>query len=470
MTDPSPDPTTDPSASGVRTLAPDEVPDFLRDELFSPDRELPIVAITSSRQTGAPWLDPERLASRLEGRAIVLALDTGETTWALSDTLPERMDVYGGATRIWWPGLTEQSDPVDHPLLFARTRRDGDRVFRRVLGLVHPAALDGLEVTPWERVAAAYEVGEIVPGRVVSVKDYGAVVELLPGATGLVHKSEMDWTFVEDPTEFVAHDDVVAVEILKLDPDAGRAELSMKRAIGHDVRESIALADGRPFLEAQALVDRAPGRPRPDDDFVGEDDADYEADELEERIDELEKRVAELEEERATLTRRLSDKTKELRSERDRHEHLRRETSQETDPASSPAAFLLGVRLAYARLYSESDRHEHPLRRMRVGPDLLDGLQELTDVPVDKVLEVCAQVAAGTAHDVPGRQVHELTAGSGGAPTRMRESDGARAWRCSLQDSTASARRLHWWQVPGDDGGTVEFANVDVHDSFDITE
>jgi hypothetical protein len=40
----------------------------------------------------------------------------------------------------------------------------------------------------------------------------------------------------------------------------------------------------------------------------------------------------------------------------------------------------------------------------------------------------------------------------------------------ALQVDTPSARRLHWWVVPGHGGATVEFASVDVHDAFGIPD
>jgi hypothetical protein len=65
---------------------------------------------------------------------------------------------------------------------------------------------------------------------------------------------------------------------------------------------------------------------------------------------------------------------------------------------------------------------------------------------------------------------YALRFGEGGTPTRFRSADGARAWRCALQVNTPSARRLHWWSVPGSEGATIEFASVAVHDDFSIPE
>ena len=111
--------------------------------------------------------------------------------------------------------------------------------------------------------------------------------------------------------------------------------------------------------------------------------------------------------------------------------------------------------------------------RMRVGREFLDRVRALEGLPVDKVIEVCAQVASGRAHTVSGREVHELRVGEGGGPARERARDGAKAWRCALQINAASARRLHWWEIPGKDprladGRIIELASVAVHDDFSI--
>ena len=107
---------------------------------------------------------------------------------------------------------------------------------------------------------------------------------------------------------------------------------------------------------------------------------------------------------------------------------------------------------------------------MRVGPAFLHRLHALDGISLDKVFEVCAQVAAGRAHEIPAREVHRLRQSDRGAAYVERKRDGALAWRCSLQDNTPGARRLHWWALPGPNGGTIEFASVGVHDDYGIPE
>jgi hypothetical protein len=79
----------------------------------------------------------------------------------------------------------------------------------------------------------------------------------------------------------------------------------------------------------------------------------------------------------------------------------------------------------------------YPLARMRVAARLPRQPARSREHPADKVVEVCAQVASGRAHEVAGRSVHELTAGETGKAI-VRATDGAKAWRCSLQ---AGSRR-----------------------------
>ncbi len=115
-----------------RVLSGDAIRTFVDEELFDPRRASPIVAITSRPPDGDWSLDPAVLAERLGSHASVVCLATGEATWTLSECLPPRLDVYGGAARIWWPKLARESDPFDHPLLFGE------------LELHRPATLEGV--------------------------------------------------------------------------------------------------------------------------------------------------------------------------------------------------------------------------------------------------------------------------------------------------------------------------------------
>jgi small subunit ribosomal protein S1 len=83
---------------------------------------------------------------------------------------------------------------------------------------------------PWSSVEERFPVGTRVPGRIASVADYGAFVELENGVEGLVHVSEMSWSKrVKHPSKLVNPGDTVEVEVLSVDPKARRISLGMKQ-------------------------------------------------------------------------------------------------------------------------------------------------------------------------------------------------------------------------------------------------
>jgi len=84
---------------------------------------------------------------------------------------------------------------------------------------------------PWEAVEQRYPVGAKFRGKVVSMTDYGAFVELEEGVEGLVHISEMSWTQrVKHPSKVVAIGDLVEVVVLDVDRGNKRISLGMRQA------------------------------------------------------------------------------------------------------------------------------------------------------------------------------------------------------------------------------------------------
>jgi small subunit ribosomal protein S1 len=83
---------------------------------------------------------------------------------------------------------------------------------------------------PWETVETRYAPGTKTHGRVVSLTNYGAFVELEPGVEGLVHVSEMSWTRrVRHPSKLVNVGDEVDVIVLDVNRAAKRISLGMKQ-------------------------------------------------------------------------------------------------------------------------------------------------------------------------------------------------------------------------------------------------
>ena len=83
---------------------------------------------------------------------------------------------------------------------------------------------------PWQTAAEKYAVGGRVRGKVMSLTDYGAFVELEHGVEGLVHVSEMSWTQkVKHPSKVVSVGDTIEAQVLSVDPAAKRISLGMKQ-------------------------------------------------------------------------------------------------------------------------------------------------------------------------------------------------------------------------------------------------
>src|SRR5205807_1441294 len=83
---------------------------------------------------------------------------------------------------------------------------------------------------PWLDAAQRYPVGAHVKGRVISVTDYGAFVELEQGIEGLVHVSNLTWTKrVKHPSEVLKKGDRVKAVVLAIEPDKRRLSLGVKQ-------------------------------------------------------------------------------------------------------------------------------------------------------------------------------------------------------------------------------------------------
>ncbi|MBF0286689.1 MAG: 30S ribosomal protein S1 [SAR324 cluster bacterium] len=94
---------------------------------------------------------------------------------------------------------------------------------------------------PWDAVANKYPVGTRISGKIVSLTDYGAFIELEPGVEGLIHVSEMSWTKkIRNPSRFVSLADEVEAIVKDLDVEHKRISLSMKEATPNPWKQAVA--------------------------------------------------------------------------------------------------------------------------------------------------------------------------------------------------------------------------------------
>lgn len=90
--------------------------------------------------------------------------------------------------------------------------------------------LKQLTEDPWANIKTGYTIGSKVKGKVVSVAEYGAFVELGDGVEGLIHVSEMSWTKrVKHANQVVQVEQEVEVQVLEVDTENRRISLGMKQ-------------------------------------------------------------------------------------------------------------------------------------------------------------------------------------------------------------------------------------------------
>ncbi len=90
--------------------------------------------------------------------------------------------------------------------------------------------LKQLQAHPWDNIQEKYKVGDKVSGKVVSLTDYGAFIEIEKGIEGLIHISEMSWTqHVTSPSQMVTMGQLVDAQILNIDFENRKLSLGMKQ-------------------------------------------------------------------------------------------------------------------------------------------------------------------------------------------------------------------------------------------------
>jgi len=95
---------------------------------------------------------------------------------------------------------------------------------------------------PWSVINEKYEVGQVINGKAVQIKDYGVFVEIEPGLDGLVHISEIAFRRVTDITEELEVGQEVTAKILEVDSARKRISLSIKETLEKPTEEEMSAA------------------------------------------------------------------------------------------------------------------------------------------------------------------------------------------------------------------------------------
>ena len=121
---------------------------------------------------------------------------------------------------------------VGHPSELLKVNDEIDVVVLKYDAATERVSLGYKQLTsdPWSDVTERYPIGSRVSGKVVSLTDYGAFIELQPGVEGLVHVSEMSWSKrVKHPSKLLNAGDVVEAMVLGVDSQARRISLGLKQ-------------------------------------------------------------------------------------------------------------------------------------------------------------------------------------------------------------------------------------------------
>lgn len=90
--------------------------------------------------------------------------------------------------------------------------------------------LKQLQPHPWENIAERFPIGSKVKGKVVSLTDYGAFIEIEKGIEGLIHVSEMSWSHhVKNPAQVLKEGDKVEAVLLSIEPEERKISLGLKQ-------------------------------------------------------------------------------------------------------------------------------------------------------------------------------------------------------------------------------------------------
>jgi small subunit ribosomal protein S1 len=128
-------------------------------------------------------------------------------------------------TDLSWGRINHPSEVVKLDEVIKVVVTDFDEEKKRI-----SLSLKKLMPHPWEDIANKHQVGDKVSGRVVSLTDYGAFIEIEKGIEGLIHNSEMSWTqHIKHPSQVVAMGQVIEAIILSLDKDEKKISLGIKQ-------------------------------------------------------------------------------------------------------------------------------------------------------------------------------------------------------------------------------------------------
>ena len=140
-----------------------------------------------------------------------------------------------GLTDLTWLRVKNPSEVVSIGDTVEVTVKDIDRENNRV-SLIYKKTEDN----PWEKIKTMYQVGDVVPVKIMSITTFGAFAQIIPGIDGLIHISQIARERVEKVADKLSVGQVVDAKITELDYDRHRASLSIKALLTEEAPEEAA--------------------------------------------------------------------------------------------------------------------------------------------------------------------------------------------------------------------------------------
>lgn len=413
----------------------------------SPALAVPAVAIERVLAEGQPvlgWLDDDN--SWFDVREMVLAPQDALSAYALGEVvLTEVGEVEETSAELFL-----------HPLVPVQIGRD------EVTG----NDLDDLRTLLTRGEVVAARVTALGPDWRLSLLDVDDDDEPVPAASLL--RGGPPWLLPPSDEEISFEPLAPAPEVPFPEPPAP--------ASPPDRGEPATLASPRPVPPSPRLLDPrqrhleqspAPAASAPEPAHSGElERALRERDDLRSELDGFRQEVRMLRQERANFDSRNGHLERQLADQRARLRKAKRPaTTDGVRPvfADAEQGFRYAVLTAWATRTPLAEQAAVPLPEFRIGQPFIASLQGLEGVTEEKVADVVFEIVTGRAKELSSRELHQYRESEGGgAATVHRSSDGATLWRANLQTKTASARRIHFWQLPG---GQIELWHVGTHDA-----
>ena len=204
----------------------------IEDEVKIGDK-LKLIIMKTNDVEGTIMCSKKRYDAQANWDKIAAAKDSGEVLEGkVSEILNTGVIVYDNSVRIFIPAsqaTLSRSDKLED--LLGKDVKfniiDVDSKRRRVVGSIRNVAREERKAAK-EKFWAEVEVGQKYTGKVVSVTDFGAFVEVAPGVQGLCHKTELSWDRVKNPSDVVSVGDEISVAIKGIDRDARKLSLTHK--------------------------------------------------------------------------------------------------------------------------------------------------------------------------------------------------------------------------------------------------